>query len=296
MQNKEQNLSIDDLRKIIHSLKMSNFSFLETSVLSIVDEQIKALPSSEALGKLLSTPLELKRVREQIGNVMQIIDYYGTKNKEYKTRYKALTKLPPRYQVLDYKKASKELLNLSVSAENKGNNILADYLINKAESALEDKIDIDEVIDRVSTAGMPINNLIKIAQNAPTVTEQGDLMIGNKSLFEDPTQVSNIQQAIKAESWTVDNGVQLMALVQAITKQMQALKDNMSTSSNADNSDAMKNILSNMQSSMESAINGWNDFSQVITDSIEKADKIITQKELTTNYMRNNGINITQNR
>lgn len=295
----EQNLSIDDLRKIIHSLKMSNFSFLEPSVLSIVDEQIKALPSSEALGKLLATPLELKHVREQIGNVMQIIDYYGTKNKEYKTRYKALTKLPPRYQVLDYKKASKELLNLSVSAENKGNNVLADYLINKAELAIQDKLDIDEVIDRVSTAGMPINNLIKIAQNVPNVTDQGSLMVGGTDFFrnmQNQNMIGNMQDILVNESWKEGNGEQLMTLIKGITTQLQALKDGMAQISSADGSQTMKTILGNMLSSLESAINGWNGFSQEANDAIKKANEIIAGKEKTKNDQLNNGINVTQNR
>lgn len=100
MDNLDFNLA--DLRAIIHALKMASLSFIEPEALTIIKLRITGLPSPEQL--LEFTPKNLDGVRKEVGNIMMLIDSYGTKNFEFKERHKSLkNNLPPRYKVLDWK-------------------------------------------------------------------------------------------------------------------------------------------------------------------------------------------------
>jgi hypothetical protein len=101
-----QNIEMQDMMAIIHGLKMSGLAFVETDALDAINDRIKNLPSSEALANVYGDPREVKRLCAEVGRIMELIDYYGTRNEESKARYKAKTKLPPRYKNLKWKAAS----------------------------------------------------------------------------------------------------------------------------------------------------------------------------------------------
>lgn len=101
----EPKLSIEEIRTIIHGLKMSGLSFIEEGAKEEIQAMINALPSSEMIDKLAQTPASIKHLLRDVGNIMKIIEMYGKRDIEYKTRYKSRTGLPPRYKVLDWKKS-----------------------------------------------------------------------------------------------------------------------------------------------------------------------------------------------
>ena len=104
-------IEMHDMMAIIHGLKMSGLAFVETDALDAINERIKNLPSSESLSSVYSDKREVQRLCAEVGRIMELIDYYGTRNEESKTRYKAKTKLPPRYKNLKWEKAN---LNVNI--------------------------------------------------------------------------------------------------------------------------------------------------------------------------------------
>ena len=115
---------------------MSSFSFVEEGAIDEINSMIKSLPSSEEIDKLGSGVGQLKKLKEHIGGIMQLIETYGKRDMESKVRYKARTGLPPRYKVLDWttmkQKAfdlSKQLIRVSSLVDKKGQKEAAYKLI-----------------------------------------------------------------------------------------------------------------------------------------------------------------------
>ena len=79
-------VTLQDLRAIIHGLKMATFSFVEEGALTEIKSMIKSLPSPEGINAL--EPGMVKSVQADIGNIMRLIEVYGKRDMEYKTRYK----------------------------------------------------------------------------------------------------------------------------------------------------------------------------------------------------------------
>jgi hypothetical protein len=104
-----QNIELQDMMSIIHGLRMSGLSFVETDALDEINSRIKDLPSSEALAGVYSDPREVKGLCAEVGRIMELIDHYGNRNEEFKARYNAKTNLPPRYKNLKWKAASKNM-------------------------------------------------------------------------------------------------------------------------------------------------------------------------------------------
>jgi len=138
MAQENNNLSLAELRKIIHVLKMENFANVEAEALSIIKIRISELPTPEALLSLSNTPKALDFFRHEISEIMRMIELYGTKDFEFKARYKALkNNLPPRYKVLnwvDTKKSEKinQLVKISEKLDNDGYILFSDNIINLA--------------------------------------------------------------------------------------------------------------------------------------------------------------------
>jgi hypothetical protein len=112
-----QNIELQDMTTIIHGLRMSGFAFIEPDALDAVNSMIKDLPSSEALEDIYTDAREVQRLCAEVGRVMEVIDYYGTRNEEAETRYKSRTKLPPRYKNLKWEKSSKKMKFIRVAQE-----------------------------------------------------------------------------------------------------------------------------------------------------------------------------------
>jgi hypothetical protein len=112
-----QNIELEDMRVMIHGLKMSGLAFVETDALDPINDRIKNLPSAEELILMYQNPRDVERICAEVGRIMELIDYYGTKNAEYKSRYKAKTKLPPRYKNLEWKKAGTKIMRIKKLAQ-----------------------------------------------------------------------------------------------------------------------------------------------------------------------------------
>lgn len=96
-------VTLQDLRAIIHGLKMASLSFVEPEALDEIEAMIKSLPGAEELNQYAMDPPSLKQLQAQIGGIMRIIELYSKRDSEYKTRYKSRTGLPPRYPVLEWR-------------------------------------------------------------------------------------------------------------------------------------------------------------------------------------------------
>ena len=160
MSEKNNNLSLAELRKIILVLKMENFANVEPEALSILKVRISELPSPEELLSLAETPKALDFFRHEIGEILRMVELYGTKDFEFKARYKALkNNLPPRYKVLnwvDTKKSEKvnQLVKISERLDNDGYTNFSDRIINLASDIdLISDIDLDMISKKLLEIG-----------------------------------------------------------------------------------------------------------------------------------------------
>lgn len=157
--DKNQDLSLQDLRVIIHGLKMAGFANIEPEALDQIKFRIKSLPSAEELNDLGEDLGSMKRIAKEIGELMRLLEIYGKKNTEFKARFESLKGLPPRYKVLDFKKqlldkaASmnntkfvRQVIGISCIADSKGHAIVAKQLNDLAKHALENKEIKEEAI------------------------------------------------------------------------------------------------------------------------------------------------------
>ena len=148
----DKNLTLDELKTIIHGLRMSGFSSVEPEALSQIQFRIKNLPVSEEMDKLADDPVSLKNIVHEIGEIMRLLDIYGSKNSEYKARFQSLKGLPPRYKVLEWKSKpennmnkaasiAKELVRLSSEMDEKGQIKISQKMIVCAKYAMNDELD-----------------------------------------------------------------------------------------------------------------------------------------------------------
>lgn len=101
------NLTLQELRTIIHSLRMMEFASLDPDAVDYIRDKISQLPSAEAIINY-SGAEAMKDLKGAIGNIMYLIETYSRRDKEYKVRYESRTGLPPRYNVLEFKDVSKK--------------------------------------------------------------------------------------------------------------------------------------------------------------------------------------------
>jgi len=154
MSEVDNNLSLQDLRAIIHGLKMSGFAFIEDEDTRYnVTCMISDLPSPECLLSMCQKPDELKRVREYVGEIMKIVDCGGNKDESFKTRFEAKKDMPPRYNVLKWRKnmnkevVAKNLIEASIYADNHAEPLIAENAIKLAKKITAGTIVASEIND-----------------------------------------------------------------------------------------------------------------------------------------------------
>ena len=169
-------VTVQELRTIVQGLKMSGLAFVEEGALDEIRSMIKSLPSAEEINRMTTTPDAIKRLKMDIGNIMRFIELYGKRDKEFKTRYKARTGLPPRYKVLEWRDNMKqnarefvrELIKVSAYVDDQGRGQIAGNLIKCAQKVREDKIaeeDVAKVVSDLKEAGFDKESeLIREAQ------------------------------------------------------------------------------------------------------------------------------------
>lgn len=150
-------VTLERLKIIIHGLRMSTFVFVEDNAIDEIKSMIKALPLPEEIDKLVLLPAAIKNLQRDIGNIMRIIELYGKRDIEFKTRYKSRTGLPPRYKVLDWKEKSamshttiksslvRNLVKLSAQMDEEDRWTLSQELINCSKKIQNGELPIKEL-------------------------------------------------------------------------------------------------------------------------------------------------------
>ena len=156
--------NLQDLRVIIHSLKMNGLTNIEPGAIDEIRNRIYKLPSAEAINDLALNSVSIDDVREEIGLIIHLMEAYGKNDSEYKARYKSRTGLPPRYKVLEWrnnmkseaKQVIKEMIKTSAIVDEKGNGKLAGDLIKLAKQIKAEEIDeksFNQIIENLKLAG-----------------------------------------------------------------------------------------------------------------------------------------------
>lgn len=199
-------VSMQNLRAVIHSLRMNNLAFVEPEALDEIEAMIKSLPTPEQLNGLAETPEQFKIIREHVGGILRLIELYSRRDGEYKARYKSRTGLPPRYKILDWRKAMsteirsglvKDLVKLSGEADEEGLYKLAKSLLVCAKSVKNGELPVEELLEASTNylreAGIQ-SKFVKTAQGLPALR---DPSLGGirKGLEQIQTMFAQIQQA-----------------------------------------------------------------------------------------------------
>lgn len=216
------NLSVQDIKTIIHGLKMAGFSFVDPQALSEINAMIKSLPGPEEIDGLTENGMEsIKKIAIDVGRIMRLIEIYGQRDQEYKSRYKARTGLPPRYKVMEWRKAMKqetkqlvkELVQASSIADSKGKFIVAEKLVKcakKVQSETAQEQDLIDVIDDMERLGF--------AEEAKQIREAG-IWSGLQGLGDWATQgVKDVAQKGKEAFQVGRYQGDIAAIVQKIGK------------------------------------------------------------------------------
>ena len=150
---KNQDLTLQDIRVIIHGLKMSGFACIEPEALDQIKFRIKSLPNPEELNGLTDELGSIKSIAKEVGEVMRLLEIYGKKGPEYKARFESLKGLPPRYKVLEWRKNmsstnfARQLVKISSDADYAGKVVLSGKILSLAEKSLDESISEKDVIE-----------------------------------------------------------------------------------------------------------------------------------------------------
>ena len=160
---KNQDLTLQDMRVIIHGLKMAGFACVEPEALDQIKFRIKSLPNPEELNSLTDDLGSIKRIAKEVGEIMRLLEIYAKKGPEFKARFESLKGLPPRYKILEWRKnmsntnLTRQLVRISANADQTGKAILSEKLLSLAKKSLEDQIsdqDITEASNLLSSNGL----------------------------------------------------------------------------------------------------------------------------------------------
>lgn len=167
-------ITLDELKTIIHGLRMSTFSFVEDNAIDEIKAMIKALPLPENIDKLAIVPMAIKHLQRDIGNIMRLIELYGKRDIEFKTRYKSRTGLPPRYKVLGWKHMksnfTRDLIKTSSVMDEVGYGDISSRLIKCAKATVSNEFSTKDfaivTADTLDKIGFikEANEIRKIAQ------------------------------------------------------------------------------------------------------------------------------------
>ncbi|MFA5313821.1 MAG: hypothetical protein WC375_11000, partial [Methanomassiliicoccales archaeon] len=137
--NIPSDISIQDLRAIVHGLKMATLVSMEdTKLADMIHQRIKQLPSPEAINRLAEdAPAMLGKVKTEIGAIMQLVEENNKRDMVYKIKYKAKTNLDPRYKVLDRRSSMqsgentfiRKIVKVSALVDDKGQGEVARHLV-----------------------------------------------------------------------------------------------------------------------------------------------------------------------
>lgn len=155
--NDATDITLEELKTIIHGLRMSTLAFVEDNAIDEIKSMIKALPLPEDIDRMALYPNSVKNLQRDIGNIMRIIELYGKRDIEFKTRYKSRTGLPPRYKVLDWKEKSamshtaiksslvRNLIKLSAQMDEEGRGVLSQGFIDCSKKIQNGELPIKEL-------------------------------------------------------------------------------------------------------------------------------------------------------
>jgi len=143
---------------------MAGFASIEPEALDQIRFRIKGLPNPEELNALNGDPVSLKRLAKEVGEIMHLLEIYGKKGPEFKARFESLKGLPPRYKVLEWRKANmkntdfvRQVVKLSAIVDSKGHGEISDKLNSFAKNVLDNKGTKEEaetVVLMLTKAGM----------------------------------------------------------------------------------------------------------------------------------------------
>ena len=198
-------ITVGELKVIIHGLKMSMLTFVEEGACDEIKAMISALPESEAIDALSAVPMAINNLQKDIGNIMRLIELYGKRDVEYKTRYKSRTGLPPRYKVLEWRGAMKQsankkligyLIKTSSVVDNMGYGDISEQFLKFAKNAMNDSLSAMDLINVTADTFNKIgftddaNKIRKIAQTYDLGTQ--DITDGIQQLNQVINSVYNI--------------------------------------------------------------------------------------------------------
>jgi len=169
-------ITLQDIRAIVHGLKMAGLAFVDQEALGDIESRIKLLPSPEEINKIAESPKAIHELQKFIGEIMQLIDVYSRRDPEFKARHKSRTGLPPRYKVLEWRNVMnqasrnlvKSLVKISSVADEKGRYKIAKETIRcarKVQKAEIEEKDIKNLVSQMDKEGMTEElKLLKEAQ------------------------------------------------------------------------------------------------------------------------------------
>jgi hypothetical protein len=147
MYDQLENLTIEEIRSIIQGLRLSGLSFVDPQAIDLIKEEIKHLPTAEDLSDCFENEVSLKNVIIQIGNILELIEKYNTKDVGYKSRYQLRTKLPPKNKVLEWRNVMKKSNNLIEKIVIASEKLDKKGMFSESEKALKiaSKLNTDEI-------------------------------------------------------------------------------------------------------------------------------------------------------
>lgn len=157
-------ITLQDLRAIIHQLKMGSISNIEEDAQIEINDMIRSLPGPEQINGIADNLGAIEGLKEKVGGILRLIEIYSRRNQEYKTRYKAKTGLPPRYKVLDWRSSMnkkdmvKRVVQASADADSQKLTAIASDLIGFAKDLRD-----NDVIPEIELASITAKELDKIS-------------------------------------------------------------------------------------------------------------------------------------
>ena len=252
-------ITVQELRTIVQGIKMAGLGFIEEGAIDEIKAMIKALPSAEEINKMTTTPNAIKRLQRDLGNIMRFIEIYGKRDKEFKTRYKTRTGLPPRYKVLDWRCDMKcdmdlaardfvrELIKVSEHVDNQGRGQISGSLIKCARKVQDNtpvEDDITQVVNDLRKAGFERESaLIQEAQ----LQWMKDMWQGVKNVGQGVGQaVQNVGQGAKEMYQVGKYKSALDGINKQIEKVMQGVLQAAQTAQNPERQAALQGISQKM--------------------------------------------------
>ncbi|MEI6297747.1 MAG: hypothetical protein WCO84_09010, partial [bacterium] len=237
---------------------MSSLTHVEPEAISEIQALIKDLPSPEELTKL-NNPRDLKKVRTQVGQIMQMMEAYGVKNFEYQARFKSVKNLPPRYKVHDWKKASvQSIVKVSEIIDNKGYGNLSERILKVISSK-----NFNEISDELYRLGFIEES--KIVKAANGEVEGSDA---------NSTEIVN--------SFKNGFGNNYLKVINDVRGGIETLSNMAKQIKQGAKSDSMIKIADNLFNTTDAMLREWTNFIGVSKDFTESTEQAVSQMQSTS--------------